>query len=97
MRTTDFGAFVQILPNTDGMVHISQLDTEHIESVESVVKVGDEITVMVTDVSREGKVRLSRQAVLEGWTKEEAREADRAIKSGGGGGRGRGGRQRSRR
>jgi polyribonucleotide nucleotidyltransferase len=76
-RTTNFGAFVEILPNTDGMVHISQLSNEYIDSVEDVVQVGDEIMVMVTNIDREGKIRLSRQAVLEGWTPEEARAADR--------------------
>lgn len=77
VRTTDFGAFVEILPGTDGMVHISQLDTTRVNRVEDVVKVGDEITVMVTDIDPDGKIRLSRQAVLEGWTPEEARNRDR--------------------
>jgi polyribonucleotide nucleotidyltransferase len=77
VRTTDFGAFVEILPNTDGMVHISQLDSERINRVEDVVRTGDEITVMVTDIDPSGKIRLSRQAVLEGWTAEEARQKDR--------------------
>jgi len=81
VRITDFGAFVEILPNTDGMVHISQLDSERIERVQDVVAMGDEITVMVTDISGEGKIRLSRQAVLEGWTAEEARKRDRPSKS----------------
>jgi polyribonucleotide nucleotidyltransferase len=81
VRTTDFGAFVEILPGMDGMVHISQLDSTRVDSVESVVKVGDEVTVMVTDIDPSGKIRLSRQAVLEGWTPEEAREKDK----GGGG------------
>jgi polyribonucleotide nucleotidyltransferase len=85
VRTTNYGAFVEILPNTDGMVHISQLDSEHIPSVESVAKVGDEITVMVTNIDADGKIRLSRQAVLEGWTLEEAQEQDSGMKSGGGG------------
>jgi len=76
-RTTDFGAFVEILPNTDGMVHISQLSNEYIESVEDAVQVGDEIMVMVTNIDRDGKIRLSRQAVLEGWTPEEARAVDK--------------------
>jgi polyribonucleotide nucleotidyltransferase len=65
------------------MVHISQLDSERVNKVEDVVKLGDEITVMVTDIDPTGKVRLSRQAVLEGWTAEEAREKD-SRKSGGG-------------
>jgi polyribonucleotide nucleotidyltransferase len=77
VRTTDFGAFVEILPKTDGMVHISQLSNEYVDNVEDVVHVGDEIMVMVTNIDREGKIRLSRQAVLEGWTPEEARAADR--------------------
>lgn len=77
VRVVDFGAFVEILPNTDGLVHISQLDTQRVEKVEDVVRQGDEITVMVTDIDANGKIRLSRQAVLEGWTAEEAAERDR--------------------
>ena len=76
VRTTDFGAFVEILPGTDGLVHISQLDTSHVQNVTDIVKVGDEITVMVTNVDNQGKVRLSRQALLEGWTLEEAQAQD---------------------
>jgi polyribonucleotide nucleotidyltransferase len=87
VRTTDFGAFVEILPRMDGLVHISQLDSEHVEKVEDIAKVGDEITVMVTNIDREGKIRLSRQAVLEGWTPEEAMEKDRKPKRRSGGGR----------
>ncbi|MEK7682784.1 MAG: S1 RNA-binding domain-containing protein, partial [Chloroflexota bacterium] len=92
VRTTEFGAFVEILPNTDGLVHISQLASEHIEKVEDVARVGDEITVMVTDIDPAGKVRLSRTAVLEGWSPEEAMQRDRRPppRSGGGGDRGRG-------
>jgi len=73
----DYGAFVEILPGTDGLVHISQLESRHVKSVSDVVDYGDEITVMVTDISDDGKIRLSRQAVLEGWTLEEARQNDR--------------------
>jgi len=91
VRITDFGAFVEILPNTDGLVHISQLDSERVNRVEDIVRMGDEITVMVTDIDPAGKIRLSRQAVLEGWTAEEAREKDRAGKSRGSGGGKRGG------
>jgi polyribonucleotide nucleotidyltransferase len=76
VRTTDFGAFVEVLPGTDGMVHISQLADFRVEKVEDVARVGDELMVMVTDISPDGKIRLSRQAVLEGWTPEQAREAD---------------------
>ena len=95
VRTTDFGAFVEILPNTDGLVHISQLASERIEKVEDVAVVGDEITVMVTAIDSEGKIRLSRQAVLEGWTAEEAIEHDRPRKRYSGGPSGRRSRDRS--
>jgi polyribonucleotide nucleotidyltransferase len=100
VRIADFGAFVEILPGTDGLVHISQLDSERVNKVEDIVGMGDEVTVMVTDIDGQGKIRLSRQAVLEGWTAEEARAKDGPRKSGGSrpvGGRGgdrRGGRDR---
>ena len=92
VRTADFGAFVEILPNIDGMVHISQLDSERVERVEDIVNVGDEVSVMVINIDPEGKIRLSRQAVLEGWTPEEAQERDRGGRSGGRPGGDRGGR-----
>ncbi len=76
VRVVDFGAFVEILPNMDGLVHISQLDSVRINSVEDVANIGDEITVMVTNVDPTGKIRLSRKAVLEGWSLEEAIEND---------------------
>ncbi|MGE5604003.1 MAG: polyribonucleotide nucleotidyltransferase, partial [Nitrososphaerales archaeon] len=87
VRIESYGAFVEIAPGQDGMVHISQLADYRVPSVEDVVKLDDEITVMVTDIDPAGKIRLSRQAVLEGWTPEEAREHDRGS-GGGGGGRG---------
>lgn len=76
-RIEAYGAFVEFLPGKEGMVHISQLADYRVASVEDEVALGDEIMVMITDVDRDGKVRLSRQAVLEGWTPEEARERDR--------------------
>lgn len=84
VRITDFGAFVEILPNMDGMVHISQLDSERVNKVEDVVRMGDEITVMITGIDPTGKIRLSRQAVLEGWSLEEAIAHDRPSRSSGG-------------
>jgi polyribonucleotide nucleotidyltransferase len=84
VRIADFGAFVEILPGMDGLVHISQLASERVNKVEDVVGMGEEITVMVTDIDPQGKIRLSRQAVLEGWTAEEAREKDGPRRSGGG-------------
>jgi polyribonucleotide nucleotidyltransferase len=81
VRITDFGAFVELVPGTDGLVHISQLSDRHVEGVRDVVDINDEIMVMITDIDREGKIRLSRQAVLEGWTLEEARRRDRPNRS----------------
>ncbi len=86
VRVEPFGAFVEILPGQDGLVHISQLADYRVPSVEDVVQVGDELMVMVTDVDPGGKIRLSRQAVLEGWSLEEARERDRPPSGGRGGG-----------
>lgn len=96
VRTTDFGAFVEFAPGTDGMCHISQLSSERLKRVEDAVQLGDEVMVMITGIDRDnGKIRLSRQAVLEGWSLEEAQANDAG--SGGRGGRGRGDRRRSRR
>jgi polyribonucleotide nucleotidyltransferase len=83
MRTTDFGAFVEILPGLDGLVHISQLADYRVAKVEDICRVGDELTVMVINVDDQGKIRLSRQAVLEGWTAEQAMEHDRKPSGGG--------------
>ncbi len=83
VRIEDFGLFVEILPGTDGMVHISQADTHRVDNLQDLFKIGDEIMVMVTDIDESGRIRLSRQAVLEGWTLEEARRRD----AGAGGGR----------
>ncbi len=87
VRIADFGAFVEIMPNVDGLVHISQLDSERVNKVEDVVGMGDEITVMITNIDDAGKIRLSRQAVLEGWTLEEAIARDNPRRSSGDGGR----------
>ena len=83
VRIADFGAFVEIMPNVDGLVHISQLDSERVNKVEDIVGMGDEITVMVTNIDEAGKIRLSRQAVLEGWTLEEAVARDNPRRSSG--------------
>ena len=85
-RIEPYGAFVEFLPGKEGMVHISQLADYRVETVESEVSLGDEIMVMVTNIDDGGKVRLSRQAVLEGWTAEEARSRD--SRGSGGGNRG---------
>jgi len=64
-RIEKFGVFVEILPNKDGLVHISQLSTERVAKCEDVVKIGDQITVKVTEIDPQGRVNLSRKAVLQ--------------------------------
>jgi len=58
-RIADFGAFVEILPGTDGLLHISQIDEKRVESVREYLKEGDKIPVKVLEVDRQGKIRLS--------------------------------------
>jgi len=65
VKIMDFGAFVQILPNVDGLVHISQLAEHRVNKVTDIVKEGDQIKVKVLEISRDGKIRLSYKAVLE--------------------------------
>lgn len=68
-RIEKFGAFVEILPNKDGLVHISQLSTERVAKVEDVVAIGDVITVKVTEIDQQGRINLSRKAVLQAEAK----------------------------
>ncbi|SKA07286.1 polyribonucleotide nucleotidyltransferase [Pilibacter termitis] len=65
VRIEKFGAFVNILPNKDGLVHISQLAKERVNNVEDVIKLGDEILVKVTEIDKQGRVNLSRKALLD--------------------------------
>lgn len=99
-RIAEFGAFVEILPNTDGLLHVSEIAWERIDRVEDVMKVGDQFEVKVLSIDGDGKVRLSRKALLprpEGWTerpprgddRRNDRRDDRRRPGGGGGGRGR--------
>ena len=63
-RLMSFGAFVEIAPGKEGLVHISQLDVKRVESVESVVQVGDEVIVKVTEIDDQGRLNLSRREAL---------------------------------
>ncbi len=63
-RTTDFGAFVEIIPGTDGLVHISELDLERVRKVEDICRVGDRMEVKVISIDGDNRVRLSRKALL---------------------------------
>jgi len=62
-KIVDFGAFVEILPGTDGLVHISQLGPGRVRRVSDVLREGDEIMVKVLDIDRQGKIRLSQREV----------------------------------
>ena len=97
VRVEPYGAFVNIMPGVDGMVHISQLADYRVDKVEDIANLGDELTAMVIDVDPGGKVRMSRQAVLEGWSVEEARSRDRGSRPAGGDRGGRGGDRRDNR
>ena len=63
-KITAFGAFIEILPNKEGLCHISKLDNKRVEKVEDVVSVGDEILVKVTDIDSQGRINLSRKDAL---------------------------------
>lgn len=64
-RIMDFGAFVEILPGTEGLVHISQLANERVNQVSDIVREGDEIKVRVLEIDRQGRIRLSRKEALD--------------------------------
>jgi polyribonucleotide nucleotidyltransferase len=68
VRIMPFGAFVEVLPNQDGLVHISQLTDHRVERVEEVVNVGDQIMVKATEIDSQGRLNLSRQAAIEELT-----------------------------
>jgi polyribonucleotide nucleotidyltransferase len=73
VKITDFGAFVQIMPGTDGLVHISQLANHRVTKVSDVVKEGDQLRVKVLEISRDGKIRLSHKVLLEDGDKSAGR------------------------
>jgi len=70
VRVTDFGAFAEILPNTEGLIHISQLEHRRVRKVTDVVNEGDEVLVKVIDIDKDGRIRLSRKAALPPEEKE---------------------------
>jgi len=96
----EFGAFVEIMPGKEGLLHISQIDVKRVEKVADVLEEGQEIEVKCLEVSKEGKIRLSRKAVLSPGSELEdmKREGSRGGPRGGnrgGGGRDRGPRRES--
>ena len=66
VRIMNFGAFVELAPGKDGLVHISKLANEHVAKVEDVVNIGDEILVRVTEIDRQGRINLTRKGLLPG-------------------------------
>ncbi len=79
-RVENYGAFLEIMPGTDGLCHISDFAWERVERTEDVMNLGDEIEVQVTDIDREGRVRLSRKVLFpkpEGWEERERERRER--------------------
>jgi len=64
-KIMDFGAFVEVLPGTDGLVHVSELDRRHVKTVSDILKEGDIVTVKCIGVDKNGKIKLSRKALME--------------------------------
>lgn len=64
-KIMDFGAFVEILPGTDGLVHISQLENRHVKNVKDILAEGDEVRVKVIGIDQQGRIKLSRKAVMD--------------------------------
>jgi polyribonucleotide nucleotidyltransferase len=97
-RVVPFGAFVEISPGKDGLVHISELEPKRVERVEDVINEGDTVLVKVIGIDREGKIKLSRKQALPGYVPEEGgHDGDRGSEGRrGGGGGGRGGERRRR-
>lgn len=71
-RIEKFGAFVELFKGTDGLVHISELAHERVGKVEDILKLGDEVTVKVIEVDQQGRVNLSRKALLEKKNNQKA-------------------------
>ena len=72
--TKDFGAFIEVVPGQDGLCHISELDTGYVKSVEEILKIGDEVRVKVLSIDDQGRIKLSRKAVLEEEGVQQAEE-----------------------
>ncbi len=71
VRIEKFGAFVNLIKGKDGLIHISQLANERVNNVEDVVKLGDEVLVKVTEIDKQGRVNVSRKALLNEENKEK--------------------------
>jgi polyribonucleotide nucleotidyltransferase len=94
-RILNFGAFVEIMPGREGLIRISELDWEYVNSVEDVIKIGEEVDVKIAEIDDQGRINLSRKALIakpEGYQERPPREGgDRDRGPRGGGDRGGGG------
>jgi len=90
VRVVEFGAFVEILPGTDGLLHVSEMAHHRVNNVHDEVKEGDQVLVKVVSIDPSGKIRLSRKALL-----DEAQGG--GVAQGGGGGEGQGSQPQSQR
>ena len=79
-RIMNFGAFVEIAIGKEGLLHISQIDHKRVDKVEDVLKIGDEVTVKVTEIDRQGRINLSRKALIENKDKEDFKDNKRSKK-----------------
>ena len=79
-RIMNFGAFVEIAIGKEGLLHISQIDHKRVDKVENVLKIGDEVTVKVTEIDRQGRINLSRKALIENKDKEDFKDNKRSRK-----------------
>ncbi len=82
VRVAPFGAFIEILPGKEGLVHISELDTKRVKNVEDIVHVGDKLLVKVIDIDDLGRIKLSRKAVLEGTVSKVAKKETKSGHTG---------------
>ena len=79
-RILNFGAFAEILPGKEGLIHISQLALERVAKVEDVVNIGDEVMVKVTEIDRQGRINLSRKALLKAEAQRSSTRGRRTRK-----------------
>jgi polyribonucleotide nucleotidyltransferase len=84
VRVVDFGAFVEILPGTDGLLHVSEMAHHRINDVHAEVKEGDQILVKVVNIDPSGKIRLSRKALIEAPAGSESSGGGEGGSGGGG-------------
>ena len=88
VRVVDFGAFVEILPGTDGLLHVSEMAAHRVQDVRTEVKEGDQILVKVVNIDPSGKIRLSRKALLSEAELAAAGASGQPVAAGGGPGGG---------